>query len=376
MLLLNVVPLYAVGAIVMTIDPLCAFFWVWAANLFSRAVTEGRWTDWLLTGFAVGSGFLAKYLNALELVAFLGFLLCVPARRRWLGRPHFWAMLGMTIFCTLPVWWWNSRHGWVSFGQLEQRGRLNGPFTLHFSTFLDFLGLQAAMISPLLFLALLGLAAVLVIRLVARRTVVPEGDLLLLFLFLSVFLFYAGLAWHLRGEPNWPAVSYLTLVVVLASRWRVTAGRRRFMVAAYLLAWVESLLLYNTHLLPLTARHDPMGRAVGWSEIADHLAHLRHEQHADLLIADAYKEAGIFSFHLPDHQFVYARRHTPPATQFDLWPGYPTAAPHRALWITGEDSSRALAGAFNTITPVERVTVGFRDRPDFRAYTIYRCENR
>jgi 4-amino-4-deoxy-L-arabinose transferase-like glycosyltransferase len=376
-ILLGVVPLYAVGAVVMTIDPLSAFFWVWAANFFSRAVRHGWMTDWLLAGFAVGSGFLAKYLNALELAAFLVFLLAVPAQRRWLWRPHFWAMLGVSIFCTLPVLWWNHAHGWISAGQLRQRGELNGPFSLHYATFFDFLGMQAAMISPLLFIALLALAGGLIWRWCTSENAVSEGDLLLLILFLSVFLFYAVLAWHLRGEPNWPAVSYLGLVVVLASRWRraVEAARgRAFIVAAFLFAWVESLLLYNTSLLPLPQRLDPLGRAVGWTEIAEHLGQLRREHDApQVLIADAYKEASIFSVHLPDHAFIYTKRHIPPANQFDFWPSYPTAQP--ALWITGESSPRALASDFNTITFVERVVVSFRGKP-FREYTIYRCENR
>ena len=376
-LLVNVVPLYAVGAVVMTIDPLCAFFWVWAANLFSRGIAEGRMIDWVMAGFAVGSGFLAKYLSVLELVAFLAFLLSVPAQRRWLGKSHFWAMLATTLFCTIPVLWWNAQRGWVSIIQLQHRGKLNGPFSLHYSTFLDFLGLQAGMVSPLLFLALLSVAIGLIVRL-CRRMRVSEGELLLLFLFLSVFLFYTGLAWHMRGEPNWPAVSYLSMIIVLAARWRKlleAPGRKAFMTIAYVLAWAESLLLYNTSLLPLPQRLDPMGRAVGWQEIAEHLGELRHGQHADLLIADAYKEASIFSFHLPDKQFIFTERHDPPANQYDFWPSYPTATPHRALWITGDPSPRALANDFNTITFVERIVVSFRGKP-FREYTIYRCENR
>src|SRR5271163_507077 len=41
-LIAGVVPLYAVGAVLMTIDPLSAFFWIWAANLFSRALASNR----------------------------------------------------------------------------------------------------------------------------------------------------------------------------------------------------------------------------------------------------------------------------------------------------------------------------------------------
>jgi 4-amino-4-deoxy-L-arabinose transferase-like glycosyltransferase len=376
-LLISVVPLYAVGAIVMTIDPLSAFFWVWAANLFSRAIIDGKWIDWLLAGFAVGCGFLGKYLNALELLAFLVFLLAVPRRRTWLGRPHFWAMLSVAVFCTLPVLWWNARHGWTTAGQLEHRGGLNGPFTLHLSTFLDFLGLQAVMVSPLLFAALIVLAVMLIAAWLRRQTP-SEGDLLLLLLFLSVFGFYAVLALHLRCEPNWPAVSYLSLIVVLSSRWKTLLekpGAHGFIAAAYLVAWVEALALYYTSVLPFPTKHDPMSRLAGWRETASHLGALQKDQHANVLIADSYKEASIFSFYLPDHEFIYTKRHWPAATQYDFWPGYLDVPHARALWITSDLSSAALAHDFPSITLVERVQVSYRGQP-LREYAIYRCETR
>jgi len=206
-----------------------------------------------------------------------------------------------------------------------------------------------------------------------------EGELLLLLLFLSVFLLYAVLAWHLKEEPNWPAVSYLTLIIILASSWRRIIDRpvnRSWMAAVFILAWLETIVLHDPEFLHLPPRMDPMGRAVGWTEIASHLDTLRHEQHADVLIADAYKEASIFSFHLPGQGFIYTLRRTPPANQYDFWPGYPTAPPHRALWITApENSPQMLRKDFNTITFVEGVVVSFHGRP-FREYTIYRCENR
>jgi len=380
-LITGVVPLYAVGAVVMTIDPLSAFFWLWAANLFSRAMQEDRLSGWLLTGFAVGSGFLAKYLNALELVAFLAFLLFVPARRRLLLRPGFWIMLAVAVFCTTPVIWWNGQHGWASASQLGHRGHLDGPFTLEFTTFLNFLGLQAVVISPLLFLALLITAGVVLFRRFSKKsTEQNEGELLLFVLFLSVFLFYAVLAWHLKEEPNWPAVSYLTLIIIMAARWReilATPARSGFIITAFMLAWLQTLLMHDSSFLPLPQKMDPMGRTVGWSQIATRLDEVRQEQHADVLIADAYKEASVFSFHLPDHAFIYTVRNSPPANQYDFWPGYLSVPHERALWITltGETSTQVLAKDFNTITPIEYVVVSFRGKP-FRKYTIYLCENR
>jgi len=370
-----------VGAVVMTIDPLSAFFWVWAANLFSRAIEKDHLLDWLFTGFAVGCGFLAKYLNALELVAFLVFFLLLPARRGTLLKSGFWSMLTVTALCTTPVWWWNRQHGWASARQLGDRGHLNGPLDLHFFTFLDFLGMQAVVISPLLFAALIATAViVLASRLGKKVTKENEGELLLLLLFLSVFLFYAVLAWHLRGEPNWPAVSYLTLIVLMAARWRKVLAegtRPGFIVTAFVLAWLQTLLMHNTEFLPLPQKWDPMGRTFGWSEIAACLDQARKEQKTDVLIADAYKEASVFSFHLPDQAFIYTVPHDHPTNQYDFWPGLATLKPQRALWITltGETTTALLQHEFNTFTPIKYIVVSFRGKP-FRKYTIYLCENR
>src|ERR1019366_3517787 len=121
-------------------------------------------------------------------------------------------------------------------------------------------------ISPLLFLALLATAVrVLAGRRKKKVTLENEGELLLLLLFLPVFLMYAVLAWHLRCEPNWPAVSYLTLIILMAARWRQVLdarARRGFLIAAFGLAWLQTLLMHDTEFLHLPQKMDPMGRVV------------------------------------------------------------------------------------------------------------------
>jgi 4-amino-4-deoxy-L-arabinose transferase-like glycosyltransferase len=370
-LLLTVVPIYEVGAVLMTIDPLSAFFWVWAANLFSSSLERDRWRDWTGAGFALGCGFLSKYLNAVELVAFALFLLAVPRRRATFGRPGFWWMLAVAFGCTVPVWWWNARHHWASAVQLAHRGGLNGRFTIHLSTLLHFVGAQGLVISPLLFLALLGAAA----GVVRRGAKASEGDILLVLLFLLVFLPYASLALHLRGEPNWPAISYLGLIVVLASRWKAALSRPAwFLIAAYLVAWTESLLLYYLRVLPVPPHLNPTSRLLGWQEIATHLDQERREQRADALIADGYKGASILSFYLPDH-VSYTRRTRKSETEYDFWPGYPTGPGHRALWITDNSTPVAVAPNFNSIDLLENIEILDRGHV-LRRYSIYRCENR
>jgi 4-amino-4-deoxy-L-arabinose transferase-like glycosyltransferase len=373
-LLAGVVPLFAVGAVLMTIDPLSAFFWIWAANLFSVAIGNNRVSAWLLAGFAVGSGFLAKPLNALELLAFLVFLLLNPARRGLLAQRGFWLMLATAIFCTLPMWWWNARHHWVTLFQVGNRGKLGESAHFKPGLFLDFLVSQAAVVSPLLFLALLT-AAVLAGIALYKRGVVPEneGVLFLLVLFLSVFLLYAVLAFHLRCEPNWPAVSYLSLVALLAGQWRAVLRLpfpRIFMAAAFCLGWLETVALHNSSALPLSAHKDPMARTSGWPQLADEAGRLQGLTGADEILADGYKEAGVISFYLPGQPFVFAFPHNPPATQYDFWPQMATGAPHRVLWVSNDAAPSRLADRFAHIEPVEVFSVGYRGQV-LRTYHFY-----
>jgi hypothetical protein len=168
-----------------------------------------------------------------------------------------------------PVFWWNcEHHGWISAAQLGDRGHLNGPFRshLHFS---DFLAMQSLVISPLLFLALLIALARGFPSIAGKSRLGKRRRFAAALLFLSVFLFYAVLAWHLRSEPNWPAVSYLTPDHLMA-RWRKCwkAAGRRFIVAVFVFAWLQTLLMHDTQFLHLPQKMDPMGRVAGWSEIA------------------------------------------------------------------------------------------------------------
>ena len=61
-----IIPMFAIGSIIMTIDSLSVFFWAWAVNLFWNAAAGGRTLHWLLLGSAVGLGFLSKFTNGVH----------------------------------------------------------------------------------------------------------------------------------------------------------------------------------------------------------------------------------------------------------------------------------------------------------------------
>src|SRR6478735_4799365 len=126
-IVLNVTPIFNLGSIVMTIDPLSIFFWVSAFYTFwlalERSPAFSGW--WPLTGLLIGLGFLCKYTNALELVSVLLVLALVPRLRREFKRSGVYLLIGMFLLCTIPPIVWNAQHAWITLAHLRSRGNLD-----------------------------------------------------------------------------------------------------------------------------------------------------------------------------------------------------------------------------------------------------------
>ncbi len=186
-LVLSLLPLYAAGALLMTIDAPFMFFWVLALLALHQAVLSlqppaevqrpassersaraglgsgdaERLTSnpvwWGAFGIALGLGFLSKYTMLLLLPCLGVYLLRSRLAHTWLRRKDLaFALLLGSIF-TIPVIVWNAQHGWVSLRHvLGQAGLAGGAAHPPGRMFAGFFGSQLGVVSPLLFLALVG----------------------------------------------------------------------------------------------------------------------------------------------------------------------------------------------------------------------------
>ena len=322
-LLTLAIPLFAVGSIVMTIDPLSVFFWTLAAIAFWKARETPNFGPWLAAGAFVGIGGLAKYTNLAELFCFALFCLCCAPYRSWFRRPQFYAMLGASLVCSLPVLIWNSRHDWITVEHLLHRGALDGGW--HFSPFeaAYFLGSQAGVISPLIFLGILG--SLFWPRLDPKYQVALR---FLLCLFLPLFVFYLVLSSNKAGQANWTAPSYVAGVILFAARWTLGAPNTRWLrgfgVAAVAFGLIETALLHHTQWLHLPPGRDPLDRARGFESVAQKAAELSAREQAQCFIADKYMLASLLSFHLPGRPDTFLPPTQKVTNQYSIWPGYRT----------------------------------------------------
>ena len=327
------IPLFAIGAILMTIDPLSVFFWAWGANLSWQAYETGRMRYWLLLGAAIGIGFLAKFINAVQLVCVALFLCWSRPHRHFLFSRQSLAMVlafGVTSF---PVFLWNAQTGWLNVRALRERGGIEHSFGIRPIEVLRYLAGQLGAITPLLLVGMV-VAMVGLWRLQSNQARVKH----LLSQFVPIQGMYLLLSLNSRVEPNWIAPTMISGVVLLVAFWRQLIIRNpKWRWTAWSgvgLALVITVLLHAATFFSLPLKIDLMRRGEGWLDFAQHVQQARERTRPDLLIANYYAQSSMMQFYLADHPFTYL----PPApygeSQFTLWPGYTVSQGTRALYVS------------------------------------------
>ena len=354
--LATVIPLFAVGATLMTIDTVYVFFWAWAALAFWRAKDRPRLGPWILTGALVGLGLLAKYTAAIELISFVAFCLWHRPSRAHLRRATFWSMVATALLFLIPAIIWNFREHWPTSDWLLHRGGLDKSAALHPTFVFAFLGEQAGVISPLLFIGLLAFF----FRPSFWRKPKP-ASLYVALLFLPLFGMYLLLSCRYHGPPNWTAAAYVGGIVLLAAEWSELAARQRWArwasIAALALATLETVILLETRWLNLPHRLDPLDRARGSRNLASAVAREQQLHGARFVIADNYMTAALLAFYLPGQPETFVPITARPLNQMELWPNYDQKRPNEDALIVAkrESAAHSLGKSFAQIVPLGTV---------------------
>jgi 4-amino-4-deoxy-L-arabinose transferase-like glycosyltransferase len=317
-------PVFAGNAFLMTPDTWLAPAWA-LALLFawrgSRETASMLW--WMPCGGAAGIGLLGKY----TMVLFFGGLGLVwilsPGRRVRIVAGSLIAGITALAFFS-PVIWWNSTHGWASFGhQLhhgfynEQSVRLHLDFLTNYALFL------IVLVSP-------------VLGLICFRSAAKWADgrfrfLAAFFWVVVAFFGYAAIKAHV--EANWPMMAFVSGLILAAGDWNnySRAWRKAALIvllAADLAAVIALSLLLAAGKPLLSKISTPPGmtwvaRATGsdalageakraFSDLQAKLSEItgprdvaqRAEAEflssgADFLCADTYQTFGVLSFYAP-----------------------------------------------------------------------------
>lgn len=370
------VPLFAIGGIVMTIDPLSVFFWTAAAVVCWRAWERPTWAGWLAVGALIGFGFLAKFTNAIQGLCIGLFLLLTRDGRAILRTPKPWAGAAVALLLTAPFWIWNARHGWVTLGHLADRGALDEPFRISLSELLQFITLQAVVFSPLVWLAVMIALAWGVMRLARGGSILgsiangewrDERILYLLCQSVPLLIFFAVFALNDAGQPNWTVPGYITAFILAGALWNAAARRRSariYLLAAVGISCAMTVALHDTRPFKLKPASDPLARVRGWPEVANRVYETFKSTGAEFIVADNYGLASALTWQLRNRGFgptnrVFTAR-DPGGTihnQLDLWPAYEDRIGQDAIYVSTRkgtpDELRAQFASFKYLTDPE-----------------------
>jgi 4-amino-4-deoxy-L-arabinose transferase-like glycosyltransferase len=294
----------------------CAIF-ILAPGEHASEPARGKW--WLLFGVFMGLALDSKYTAVLLGAAvFLGLLFSAD------GQKHLrtaWPWLGVVcaVAAFSPVIIWNYRHDWGSFRFQLHHGLAQGDSPA-WKTFLGYVGGQAAVCTPVLFVMCIA-----VLVMFWRRKNKSAVQWVLIWSGTVPLLFFAYSALHKRVEANWPMFAYppcaILVAIYLAENWN---GRRVFwaeasvkiaVMAAIALHFPEAALAISPNLS--TPQWD---NTFGWTDLATKVDSVRED--SPVLTGD-YEYASELTFYLPNHPDVRPFHDDNRLTAFDFFPPGP-----------------------------------------------------
>lgn len=336
-LITSTTPLLAVGATLLTVDPLNVLFWTASMLAGWRAVQpDGKTSQWLWMGLWMGLGFLSKYTSLFQLACWALFFILWPPARAHLRRSGPYLALVVNVLCMTPVLIWNAQRDWITVTHVGDRADFGSAFSLTTRYVFDFLGTELAVLNPVFFIMMIW-AAIAFWRSQRR-------DARLVYFFsmgAPVFIGYFLQSLHARVLPNWIAPAVLPLFALMLLYWdrRESPAARRWLKAGLWFGLVAVVLLHNTNLVrkvagrPLPVRYDPLHRVRGWHEVAriagEARRHLETEGRPTFIICRHYSYTSQITFYLPEAKaqvrglpLVYYEEKPEPDNQFYFLPNY------------------------------------------------------
>jgi 4-amino-4-deoxy-L-arabinose transferase-like glycosyltransferase len=308
-------PLGILGSLLATTDGGLVLFWTLACIEIAAALSEGRALNYYLFGFLIACGALFKWPIYLLWVFVVLAAVVYPHLRT---RALFVGM-AVSLFGLLPSIVWNVQHDFATFQHVfstVKGGHASGTG----GNFWDFIGAQAALVSPILFILLvMGFAVML------RRLTYMWPSVLFCGLTSTVLLTaYALLSLNQKIQGNWVVFAYPTGMVLLA--WYAlehAAWGKKWLfrgVALSIVLTCAGLLLPLMGILPY--RMNPLRHNLGWEAMEKEIAVTGYDPDLHFLFGDKYQISSLLSFYSPQKKRAYflnlqgARKN-----QFSYWPG-------------------------------------------------------
>lgn len=303
-------------------------FWTIACICIIAAIERDSLINYSLLGLVILCGALFKwtmYFLWPIVVILWRFYPRLASRRILLG-------ITISLLALLPSIYWNSSHDWVTFRHVfstlmggHGKGGSGGLFR---GNFFEFMGSQAALLSPILF----GIALLALWEVVRKANSISPALRCCSIISLIVLATISFLALLMKIQGNWGIFAYPTLFIVLC--WyaceKVSWGKKWLMggigLSLILCLFAFSIpYLQSHHVLsrfPISYRINPFRHNVGWGQLQKELSLVGYDPESNFLFGDKYQMASILSFYSAGQKRAYFfNLQGMRKNQFSFWPG-------------------------------------------------------
>lgn len=354
-----------------TTDVALLFFWALALYFFIIAIEKNCLRDWLFAGVAAGFGLLSKYSMVIFLPCAVIFLL-QSKKRKVLFSIKFLVSLILAFLVFVPNLLWNLEHKFVSFTHTAEISQLNRKW-FQFGNFLEFIGLQVAIIGPIFFITLIAL--------LLKKKYSEEEKLLFSFSipFLAMMM---GLSLVSRAFGNWAAPAYITISIWVT--YFILNSKRRYLIylsIAIGLFIIPPIYFYDDFLktfsIPLKYRNDIWNRGRGFRELGAYISDLRKLYPDVALLTEERKQFAMLGYYVKPypHDMVKWKIGDNIGDHYDLTTTMEDKIGKDFIFVTGiRDTARGVAPSFESSRKLDEVAIVIEG--DYkRTYEIYYMKN-
>ncbi|MBM4129068.1 MAG: phosphatase PAP2 family protein, partial [Nitrospira sp.] len=350
-ILIQIIPLFSTFGVVFTIDSPFIFFWVVSLFLFWEAVDPltpplekvnnppmppfskggvGGFVYWILLGVSIGFGLLTKYTMAFfYLCGFIYLLFSGKRKLIFTKGPLISSIISLIIFS--PVIFWNAKHEWVTFRHTAGQVHGSEGFGISLQYFIEFLGSQFGVITPLLL--------ILMIFALWKLRKQKEGAFLFWF-FVPVIVFFLLKSLQAKVQANWALTGYISGIIAFSAVFKKfyaeAWGKRVLVITALLISVAVTSIAHFPSLLNLPQKQDPTSRLRGWKELGAEVTKIYEEMSAAgpvFIFSDRYQVSSEVAFYVKGHPITYCINLGRRMNQYDLWPGFNNLLHHNAIFV-------------------------------------------